>query len=136
MQQLRLKRALPGLHFKVHARQTAGPAVIQLQYGNLGILTQGCEVQTCEVDMQQLRLKQALDPPGSLEATAAAYLAASKAKFPRRPLGLEVAMIPVPRAGAPAAWNPVAELRNMNRKRCVWECTSVLVQSRCVWAGL
>ena len=74
-------------------------------------------LQTCEIDMQQLRLKQALDPPSSLEATAVAYLAASKAKFPRRPLGMESSIIPAPRAGAPAAWNPVAELRNMNRKR-------------------
>ena len=98
-------------------------------------------MQTCEIDMQQLRLKQALDPPGSLEATSAAYLAASKAKFPRRPLGLEGPMIPAPRAGAPAAWNPVGELRNMNRKRCVMlrqmqACEPGIRMPRwCLWRG-
>ena len=64
-------------------------------------------------------MRAALDPPEALEALVNAYLAASKAKFPRRPLGkqFETGQPPPMKAGAPAAWNPVAELRNLNRKR-------------------
>ena len=76
--------------------------------------------QTCEVDQQQLRLRAALSPPEALQALVDEYLAASKAKFPRRPIGrlFEPGPPPALKAGAPAAWNPTAELRNLNRKRC------------------